>query len=109
MRHKAPVVTTSICLLIFLITPLLLSFPEDLVPIFIGCAFVSSVGLAFSHTPRERLTTFLATLASLVFALHLWQAGVSHLESHAQFWKNAAMNNTLKPAETATSRPTTNP
>lgn len=108
MRRRIPVITTAVCLMIFLITPLLLSFPEDLVPIFIGCAFISSVGLAFSQTPRERLTTFLATLASLVFALHLWQAGVSHLQSRIEGWKNTALTNSLA-TRPSTSRPTTNP
>src|SRR5579884_4457588 len=101
-RNRAPVVTTWICVLFFLISPLILSFPEDLVPLFLGCALIGAVGLVCARTSGERAMTFLATAASLVIASCLWHTGVDHLQSRVNVWKNAALTNSL-----ATSRPST--
>ncbi|HEX5243744.1 MAG TPA: hypothetical protein VFW23_10830 [Tepidisphaeraceae bacterium] len=100
---------TSICLFFFLISPLILSFPEDLVPLFIGCAFIGTVGLAFARTSGERAMTFLTTAASLVIASCLWHAGVDHLQSRVEAWKNTALINSLATSRPSTSRPTTQP
>ena len=108
-RNRASVVTTSICLFFFLISPLIPSYPEDFVPLFLGSAFIGAVGLAFARTSGERAMTFLATAASLLIASCLWHAGVDHLQSRVNVWKNAALTNSLATAGRSTTRPATQP
>jgi len=106
---NAPAMTTSICVAAFLLWPFIPSFPEDLVPIYIGCGLVGAMGLAYARTRRQRVMTFSATTTSLVFALLLWSAGVSHLQSRVEAWKNTALTNSLAASQRSTSRPTTQP
>lgn len=108
-RNRTPVVTTSICVFFFLISPLILSYPEDLVPLFLGCAFIGAVGLAFARTSGERAMTFLATAASLVIASCMWHAAVNHMQSRIEAWKNTALTNSLATSQPSTSRPATQP
>jgi len=110
MQQKtAPFMTTSICVLAFLMFPFVPSYPEDLVPIYIVSGLIGAIGLAYARTRSQRIMTFLATMTSLILALTLWSAGVSHLQSRVQAWKNTALTNSLATSRPSTSRASTNP